>query len=268
LNDKDGKKLSETLKNITQWANTWQLPISTEKSKWLLISNKPKPADQDRQENVFQLAGVDLPNTTEVLDLGVSFNSKLNFSDHISSLISKAKQKLFLVKKIFVSKNPTILIMAFKTYVIPLLEHCSQIWNPHIVADVRRLESVQRLFTKRLPGFQGLGYLARLKKAGLYTLELRRLWADLCFCYKILRGHVDTPIGQFFVLDTAGQTRGHNWKLKTKTARLDSRLHFFSYRVVRVWNSLSPDTVNASSIFSFKALLRRENLDSFLIIKK
>jgi ribonuclease P/MRP protein subunit RPP40 len=164
LNDKDGKKLSNILKNITQWANTWQLPISTEKSKWLLISNKPKPADEDLQGNVFQLAGVDLPNTTEVLDLGVNFNSKLNFSDHISSLISKAKQKLFLVKKIFVSKNPTILIMAFKTYVIPLLEHCSQIWNPHIVADVRRLESVQRLFTKRLPGFQGLGYLARLKK--------------------------------------------------------------------------------------------------------
>ena len=156
--------------------------------------------------------------------------------------------------------------MAFKTYcIIPLLEHCSQIWNPHIVADVRRLESVQRLFTKRLPGFQGLGYLARLKKASLHTLELRRLWADLCFCYKMLRSHVDTPIDQFFVLNTAEQTRGHNWKLKSKTARLDSRLHFFSYRVVRVWNSLSPDTVNASSIFSFKAFLRRENLDSFLI---
>jgi len=167
-----------------------------------------------------------------------------------------------------VSKNHTILIMAFKTYVIPLLEHCSQIWNPHIVADVRRLESVQRLFTKRLPGFQGLGYLARLQKAGLYTLELRRMWADLCFCYKILRGLVDTPIDQFFVLDQSGLTRGHNWKLKTQTARLDSRLHFFSYRVVKVWNSLSPATVDASSLCSFKALLRLESLDSFLIIKQ
>ena len=268
LNDKEGKQLGNTLKNITQWKNTWQLPISTEKSKWLLISNKPNPTGQDLPGNVFQLAGIDLPNTTEVLDLGVTFNSKLNFSDHISSIICKAKQKLFLVKKMFVSKNPNILIMAFKTYVIPLLEHCSQIWNPHIVADVRRLESVQRLFTKRLSGFQGLGYLARLQKAGLYTLELRRLWADLCFCYKILRGHVDTTTDQFFILDKTGLTRGHNWKLKSKTARLDSRLHFFSYRVVKVWNSLSPDTVNAPSVCSFKTLLERENLESFLIIKQ
>jgi len=268
VNDKEGKMLSNTLQNITRWANDWQLPISTEKSKWLLISNKPKHSKLPPAGTGFQLAGINLPITSEVLDLGVTFNSKLNFSDHISSIIGKAKQKLFLVKKIFVSKNPNILIMAFKTYVIPLLEHCSQVWNPHTVTDIRRLESVQRLFTKRLPGFQGLGYMARLQKANLYTLELRRMWADLCFCYKILRGHVDTPIENFFVLDKSGQTRGHNWKLKTKAARLDSRLHFFSCRVVGVWNSLSPATVNASSIESFKTLLCLEKLDSFLVIKK
>ena len=158
--------------------------------------------------------------------------------------------------------------MAFKTYVIPLLEHCSQIWNPHIIADIRRLESMQRLFTKRLPGFQGLGYLDRLQKAGLYTLELRRLWADLCFCCKILRGYVDTRTDQFFVLDKSGITRGHNWKLKSQNARLDSRSHFFSHRVIRVWNSLSPDTVNAASICSFRARLKLESFDSFLIIKQ
>ena len=164
LNDKEGKMLSNTLQNITRWANDWQLPISTEKSKWLLISNKAKYSKLHPAGITFQLAGIDLPQTPEVLDLGVTFNSKLNFSDHISSIIGKAKQKLFLVKKIFVSKNPNILIMAFKTYVIPLLEHCSQVWNPHTVTDIRRLESVQRLFTKRLPGFQGLSTWLAFKR--------------------------------------------------------------------------------------------------------
>jgi len=267
VGDKEGKSLNDTLNVITHWANNWQLPISTEKSKWLLITNATKPVDSDPVEHVFKLAGVALPNTSEVLDLGVTFNSKLNFSDHISAIIGKAKQKLFLVKNIFVSKNPQILILAFKTYVIPLMEHCSQIWNPHILADIRRLESVQRFFTKKLPGFQGLGYLARLQKAGLYTLELRRMWADLTFCYKILRGLVDTPIDKFFVLEKSRITRGHDWKLNTPTARIDSRLFFFSHRVVKVWNSLSPATVNAPSINTFKVHLRQENLDTFLTVK-
>ena len=40
--DRDGKNFQETLSRITDWAETWQLPISKEKSKWLLITNKKK----------------------------------------------------------------------------------------------------------------------------------------------------------------------------------------------------------------------------------
>ena len=133
--------------------------------------------------------------------------------------------------------------------------------------DIRRLESVQRLFTKKLPGYQGLGYMARLEKAGLCTLELRRLRADLCFCYKILRKLIDTPIGNFFEIDNTRSTRGHHWKLKTVTPRLECRLIFFSYRIIKPWNSLSAITVDANSIESFSALLRLECLDKFLTIK-
>ena len=92
--------------------------------------------------------------------------------------IAKAKQRLFLLRKIFLSKNFKILIMAFKTYIIPPLEYCSPIWNPQNITDVTRLDSVQRMFTKRLIGFEGLNYPNRLEKAGMCTLELRRLHAD------------------------------------------------------------------------------------------
>jgi len=32
------KPFNNMLKNISSWANTWQLKISSEKSKWLIIS--------------------------------------------------------------------------------------------------------------------------------------------------------------------------------------------------------------------------------------
>ena len=126
---------------------------------------------------------------------------------------------------------------------------------------------MQRLFTKKLPGYQGLNYPARLEKAGLCTLELRRLRAELYFCYKILHGLIATPLDKFFTLDRSGLTRGHSLKLKPIIPRLDIRLYFFSYRVVNVWNSLSPSTVEAASFNSFGALLNSECLDSFLILK-
>ena len=90
------RAFKKSLNNVTKWAETWQLPISKEKSKWLLISNKKKDV---AFESDFELAGVALPRVREVLDLGVNFNSKLNFSNHISIIITKAKQRLFLLKR-------------------------------------------------------------------------------------------------------------------------------------------------------------------------
>jgi len=95
--------------------------------------------------------------------------------------------------------------------------------------------------------------------------ELRRLRADLCLCYKILHGHLDTPVSNLFELDKSRQTRGHSWRLKVITPRLDSRLQFYSMRVVNPWNSLSQNTVDATSFGSFKALLQAECLDKFLV---
>ena len=121
-NDIAGNSFNDMLNNITEWAENWQLPISTDKSKWLYLSNKHGSKNRTAGENDFKLANVGLPEEKEVLDLGVNFNSKLDFSEHISSIIAKAKQRLSLLKKIFVSKNSSILILGFTTYVIPLLE--------------------------------------------------------------------------------------------------------------------------------------------------
>ena len=127
---------------------------------------------------------------------------------------------------------------------------------------------VQRVFTKRLQGFQHLPYMQRLKKAGLLTLECRRLHADLILCYKILRGLIETTVNQFFIRDLNSITRGHEWKLKaTRIPRLNVSHHFYSFRTINVWNTLKSETVCSNSISSFKKLLYEENLTAFLIIK-
>ena len=141
--------------------------------------------------------------------------------------------------------------MGFKTYVIPLLEYCSQVWNPQNESDVRRIESVQRVFTKKLTGYNGLNYSDRLKKAGLCSLELRRLRADLCLCYNLLNRKLETDISNFFEIGAPSITRGHKWKSKNPTPRLDIRLNFFCHRIINAGTALQPNTVKSCSIKSF-----------------
>ena len=104
--------------------------------------------------------------------------------------------------KCFLTKDPIVLILAYKTYVLPILDYCSVVWSPHEITDIKRIESVQRMFTKRLAGYSELSYSDRLVKAGLCSLELRRLLSDLIYCYKIVHGLVKRTIVPCLLLTT------------------------------------------------------------------
>ena len=68
----------------------------------------------------------------------------------------------------------------------------------------------------------------------------------------------NVPFESFFQLDANTRTRGHSVKLKKKSFHTELRQHFFSERVINLWNSLDEETVTASSLNSFKNHLIRQ----------
>ena len=52
----------------------------------------------------------------------------------------------------------------------------------------------------------------------------------------------------FFEIKESKITRGHNYMLVKKQSRLDVRKYSFSQRTINVWNNLSIDCVQASSV--------------------
>jgi len=61
----------------------------------------------------------------------------------------------------------------------------------------------------------------------------------------------------FFVLDDSGRTRGHSFKLKKRRFNTDLRQHFFSERIVNLWNALDNDLVCSSPLNIFKSGLHK-----------
>ena len=82
------------------------------------------------------------------------------------------------------------MLCAFKSYILPLVSYCSTVWSPSLFGDICAIESVQRLFTRKLTVMKDLPYISRLAALDLPTLELRRMLAVLTICFKILNGHV------------------------------------------------------------------------------
>ena len=250
--------VSLLLDAITDWSLTWQLPLSPSKCNWMIISNR-----LPSQTLSFTLAGCCLQQTDEVKDLGILFNSRLGFDSHITNIIVKAKQRIFLLKRSFVYSNSSVLVKGFKTYVLPILEHCSPVWSPSAVGDILRLESVQRSFTKSLPHFDKLSYAERLCKSGLCSLERRRLCADLILFYKLIHKLIESDLLSSITFEPS-RTRGNSLKVKHLPARLNLRLNFYTVRTIRVWNTLPEAVVCSDSVDSFRRALCDINFSKFL----
>ena len=63
-------------------------------------------------------------------DLDVSFDSKLNFTKHISSKVKKANQIVGLIFKTFTFMDIEMFLNLFKSFVRPHLEYATTIWAP------------------------------------------------------------------------------------------------------------------------------------------
>jgi hypothetical protein len=179
----------------------------------------------------------------------------LKFNDHISDICSKARQRAALILKCFTSRDPTLLMHAFTAFVRPTLEYASCVWSPYNITLIKRIESVQKRFTKRLSGFCNIPYNERLIKLKIDSLEKRRLMADLIMYFKILNGYVDFDAEKVLTLSGPSVTRGHAFKLVKPVCKSSSQLNWFNYRSINVWNNLMSDVVSATSPFMFKRKL-------------
>jgi len=139
----------------------------------------------------------------------------------------------------------------------PHLEYCTAAWSPHYAKDRKLLERVQRRFTCMVPELRNLPYDERLDCLNLWSLEERRVRADFIEVYKIVHGHSPTAFEDFFEFDKSGRTRGHSFKLRKQRCQLDLRLHFFSERVITLWNKLDEQTVGSTSLNYCKSNLTR-----------
>jgi len=99
-------------------------------------------------------------------------------------------------------------------YVRPLLEYASPVWSPPHVGKLTQIVSVQRRFTKCLPGSKHVVYKDRLERLGVETVETQRLRQDLVFTYKVTFGLVSGSCNELFIMSNSSiSTQCHAYKL-------------------------------------------------------
>ncbi len=101
-------------------------------------------------------------------------------------------------------------------------------------------------------------YEERLRKIILFSLERRRLRADLILAFKNFKREVDLNLSVFFIRPPRAGLRGHTYRLLHGPSLLRQRSGAFSVRVVKYWNRLPAHIVLPPSVSFFKKQLGRQ----------
>lgn len=226
-------------------ANEWKLPLAPEKSCCLVIGGR----------NVVSLPDYKLQNSTlrvvdEVRDLGFLIRKNLNFDAHYKSLVKMANFRTYNIFKVLKSNNPDLLLRAYKSYVRPIAEFGTTVFNPLKKKDIDMLERIQNNFTRKaVMRCFGMDYSQipngreRNRMLGLKSLECRRQSFDLKMLLKILtqKVHINPCI---FFRGHLSRTRRGKLQLYVPVARTTVRSTFLTYRSLREFNLLLAQNEN------------------------
>ncbi|CAH8573444.1 unnamed protein product [Schistosoma curassoni] len=179
----------------------------------------------------------------------------------------RANLALVTLKRIFGQFDGRTFHIIFNSFIRSHLEYGNIVFPPSlqkglfvVSLSIRTLEGIQQRATKSVRGLKFKPYEKRLQSLKLYPLEYRRPRGDLLTDYSILStsGH---PLKHLLKLSPNTNLSGNTQKSEIQHSKMDCR-HNFSLRVVKCWNSLPTELVQATSQESFK-----RKLDLFLRTK-
>ena len=146
------------------------------------ISNKQRPPQRQ-----YFYCGSKREQVDSASHLGITVNSKLKWSEHISSISSKASRSLGLIKRNLWNCPRKVCETAYTSIVRPKLEYASASLDPHYKKDISTLERVQRKATRFcLQNFSKTESVTdMLSDLKWDTLETRRKENRLTLMYKL-----------------------------------------------------------------------------------
>ena len=184
--------LQDDLHKLYEWSMDWQLLFNKDKCKCLHVGHGNMDYD-------YFIGDERIQTTLIEKDLGVQTSKSLKPEEHIAYIVKKANNLLGCIRRTYTDKSLQNMINLYKTLVRPLLEYCQQVWSPYLVKDIKKVDDVQRRFTRMINGMKGLSYDQRLQRCNLISLQRRRERSDLVETYKIMNGLTDIkPENSFY----------------------------------------------------------------------
>ena len=159
------------------------------------------------------------------------------------------------------------------SYGIVMEQYNTPVWSPYLQRDIRRVESVQRLFTRSIflrCAIPYSSYKDRLDKINLESLERRRLNYDLTKLFEMINGLSYLKFDDYFQLcNSQYNLRRNSLQIKPIhkiNATNNTWTNNFFNRIPAYWNKLPNDLVTSPTLSIFKQRVKRHTFNHLTFI--
>ena len=137
--EEDTDILQQDLNKLQSWEKENKMEFHPQKCQVLRITNKKRKIC-----STYTIHDTILGETEKAKYLGVIINNKLTWKDHITHICNKANRTLGFLRRNLYDCNPTLKLKCYKTFVRPILEYGSAIWDPHHKTEIQDIQKIQR----------------------------------------------------------------------------------------------------------------------------
>ena len=264
LNAKESlEKLQHCLLGVSSWMTGFKLKLNPSKTKFLLIGTK---LQREKFLNNFPclLLGQDTNPSTSVKNLGVLFDSSLNFRKHISKTCRTCFYHIRDLRRIRKSLSLDLAKQIAVALVSSRLDYCNSLFHNMPENDIARLQRVQNCLARVVTNAPRFSRSVPILKR-LHWLPVKfRIHFKICaITFRTLKENQPAYLADLLVrpkcskyLRSTNSNRFVVLRIKTKTG---SRA--FTISGPALWNALPVPIRNAKTILTFRKLLKSHLFD-------
>jgi len=250
-------KINRDLETLSSWASRCLVKFNPTKTKYLIFSKKMR----QQQYEPLLLQNKELQQAGTHKHLGLTLNSRLTWDDHINRICQDAGKRLSTIKRLPHNISPHTKIHIYCTFIRPLLEYASVVFDNCSAALSDQLESVQRqaaLAATRAYRHTSTNNL--FQECGLATLKNRRTTAKLVLFYKI-RSNITPNYLRDILPDQTARQANYNLRYSQdiRLPKIQKNYFLKSYipSSIKLWNKLAENVRAVADVDAFKIHLQQ-----------
>ena len=255
-------KLQNSLLKIKEWYDRNMLHVNSTKTNSMLVTTKQREGRINRNSDAYldlMLDNEKLCNVRDCKYLGVNIDVNLTWSTHIDSLCKELNSIVWTLSRMRTVIPFESLMTIYKSIMQPKIDYAITVWGYSSESNIDKVQRMQNRAVRAMLNnydFINVRGIDLIKEMKILNIRQRRDYFMSVLMYKCIHGEAPTYLSNEIIMEIEVATRVtrnvNENNVYMPHVNLDITKSSFSYCGPLIWNSLTDDLKECTSLNVFK----------------